>query len=57
MTMKNLKTKEQLRQEIMLTVKANELPITGEFWLMLVFRTDKELRKIAQELNISIVNC
>ena len=55
--MKNLKTKEQLRQEIMLTVKANELPITGEFWLMLVFRTDKELRKIAQELNISIVNC
>jgi hypothetical protein len=44
---------EHMRQEIMNTVKANGLPVTGDFWLMLVFRTEAELRQICQELNIN----
>lgn len=46
-------TAENMRHEIMLTVRANNLPVTGEFWLMLVFRTDSELREICRELNIN----
>jgi hypothetical protein len=45
--------KARLRQEIMLTMKANGLPVTGDFWLFLVFRTEAELRKIARELHIN----
>lgn len=52
----NLKTAEQLRQEIMINVRANNLPVTGDFWLMLVYRTDAELRNIASEMNIGIHN-
>ncbi len=48
----NDKNKERLRQEIMNTVRANNLPVTGEFWLMLVFRTEAELKDIAHELHI-----
>jgi hypothetical protein len=44
--------KERLRQEIMITVKANGLTVTGEFWFMLVFRTESELRSIASDLHI-----
>jgi len=50
------KTAEQLRHEIMLTVRANNLPVTGEFWLMLVFRTEAELKDIAHGLNIRLTN-
>ena len=43
---------EILRQEIMLNVKANGLPVTGAFWLMLTFRTESELREIASEMKL-----
>lgn len=43
---------EILRQEIMLNLKANGLPVTGEFWLMLTFRTESELREIASEMKL-----
>lgn len=46
--------KARLRQEIMITVKANNLQVTGEFWFMLVFRSESELRQIASELNVYI---
>jgi hypothetical protein len=47
-----LQRKQALRQEIMLAVKANGLEVTGDFWLMLVFRTESELKQIASELHI-----
>lgn len=43
-----------LRQEIMLCVKANNLPVSGDFWLMLAYRTEAELVQIARELNVKI---
>lgn len=42
-----------MRHRIMLNVKANGIPVTGEFWLFLVFRTDAELREICREMNIT----
>lgn len=44
---------ERLRQEIMVTVRANGEPATGELWLSLAFRTESELVKIAQALHIN----
>jgi hypothetical protein len=44
--------KSQLRQEIMITVRANNLQVSGEFWLMLAFRSEAELKQIASELNV-----
>ena len=41
-----------LRQEIMLRVKANNLPVTGELWLTLVFCSESELAAIAADLHI-----
>jgi hypothetical protein len=46
--------KQALRQEIMAVVKANGLPVTGDFWLALVFRTESELKSIARDLHIKI---
>jgi hypothetical protein len=43
----------QLRQEILTTMRANNLQVTGEFWFMLVFRTESELIQICAELNIT----
>lgn len=45
---------EMMRHEIMLCVKANQLPVTGDFWFMLIFRTEAELVSICHELNIRI---
>jgi len=44
----------QMRHEIMLNVKANGLQVTGDFWLMLVFRTNSQLKKICQDMNIKV---
>jgi hypothetical protein len=46
--------KAAMRQNIMLNMRANNLPVTGEFWLMLVFRTESELKKICQEMHIAV---
>ena len=43
-----------MRQEIMINMKANKVPVTGKFWLALVFRTESELKKICQEMHIKI---
>ena len=50
--MSDTKRKEVMRQEIMINMKANNLPVTGEFWLMLIFRTESELRQICHEMHI-----
>ena len=44
--------KQALRHDIMNVIKANNLEVTGEFWLMLIFRTESELKKIARELHV-----
>ena len=48
------KREEVLRHSIMGCVKANNLPVTGDFWLMLVFRTESQLRQIAREIGIPV---
>jgi hypothetical protein len=46
--------KQALRHDILITVKANGLEVTGDFWFMLIFRTEAELKKIAKELHIKV---
>jgi hypothetical protein len=48
------KREQILRHSIMECVKANGLPVTGDFWLMLVFRTETQLREIAREIGIPV---
>lgn len=48
------KRKQALRHEIMLVLIANGLEVCGDFWFALVFRTESELRGIAQELHIRV---
>lgn len=48
------KRKQALRHDILLTIKANGKEVPGEFWLMLVFRTESELKKIAREMHIKV---
>ena len=48
------KRKKDLIQEILQCVSANDVPVTGELILGLVFRTESELRQIAQELHIQV---
>lgn len=45
----------RLRAEIMLVVKANGVPKSDEIYLALLFRSESELRAIAQELHITNV--
>jgi hypothetical protein len=54
MSAQNQNQKQILRHEIMTTIKANNLEVTGDFWFMLIFRTLSELKKIAGGLNISV---
>ncbi len=54
--MKSDKLMSALRQEIMICVRANDLPVTFEFFLMLIARSESELREIAQDLHIRIPN-
>lgn len=46
--------KQALRQNIMNVVKANNVPVTGDFWFSLVFRTETELKQIARKLHINV---
>jgi hypothetical protein len=46
------KRMETMRHEIMCCVKANGLPVTGDLFFSLVFRTESELKKICHELHI-----
>jgi hypothetical protein len=45
---------EQMRAAIYATVKANGVPVTGDMFFALIFRTDSELRKICGELCINV---
>lgn len=45
---------DQMRHEIMLCVKANGHEVDGEFWFMLIFRTEAELEAICRELHIKV---
>ena len=42
----------RLRQSIMICMKANGIPVTGELWLHLVFMDESALAGIARELHI-----
>jgi|688.fasta_scaffold03485_12 hypothetical protein len=44
--------KQDLRHDIMNVIRANNLEVTGEFWLMLVFRSESELKEIARGLHV-----
>jgi hypothetical protein len=46
--------KQALRHSIMNTIKTNNVPITGDFWFALIFRTESELKSIARELYIQV---
>ena len=48
----NNQRKQAIRHDIMNVIKANGLEVTGDFWFMLIFRTESELKKIARELHI-----
>lgn len=43
-----------MRHEIMICVKANQQVVDGDFWLMLIFRTDDQLVQLCHELNIPV---
>jgi hypothetical protein len=44
--------KQALRHDIMNAIQANNLEVTGDFWLMLIFRTEAELKEIARGFHI-----
>lgn len=44
---------KNLRHDIMLAIKANNIPVSGDIWISLIFRTESELVKIAKELHIN----
>ena len=46
-------TKDEMIAEILLCVKANNLPTTGELFFTLAFRTESELKNICRELHIA----
>jgi hypothetical protein len=46
--------KQALRHDIMNVIKANNLEVTGDFWLMLVFRSESELKEIARGLHVRV---
>jgi hypothetical protein len=46
--------KQALRHDIMNVINANNLEVTGEFWLMLIFRTESELKEIARGLHVRV---
>ena len=43
---------DQARHCIMLNVKANGLPVTGELWFALILMTEAQLRQVCHEMNI-----
>ena len=43
---------QDLRHQIYLCMKANEVPVTGELFFNLIFCTETQLVKIAHELHI-----
>lgn len=49
----NNQRKEALRHNIMNVILANNLDVTVDFWLMLIFCTESELKTIAHELHIN----
>jgi hypothetical protein len=46
--------KQALRHDIMNAIKANNLEVTGDFWLMLIFRSESELKEIARGLHVRV---
>jgi len=46
-------TAEQMRAEIYICMKANQLPVAGEAFFALAFCTDAALRRICHELHIN----
>ncbi len=48
------KRKQALRHDIMNVVKANGLEVSGDFWFMLIFRSEAELKGIARDLHIRV---
>jgi len=45
-------TKDYLRREIVIACRANNVPVTGDMWFMLIFASIEALQKIAADLNI-----
>jgi hypothetical protein len=53
MKTQNTNRKEILRHEIMKAAQSKNMKVTGDFWFALIFRSESELKKIAQELHIN----
>jgi hypothetical protein len=47
---KSEQRKQNLRHKIMSQVKAFGIEVTGDFWFSLIFRTEAEMKQIAQKL-------
>lgn len=43
---------KRLREEIMLAMKANNVPVTGDVWFSLIFMPLANIRKMAAKLHI-----
>lgn len=48
------KRKQAIRLDIMTALQANNVPVTGDLWFALVFRTESELKQLAGELHIKV---
>jgi hypothetical protein len=46
------KSKQQMIQDILINAKANNVITDGDLFFALAFRTETELKKICQEMNI-----
>ncbi len=49
-----IEKRKPLINEILQTCKANDVPTTGDLFFSLAFRTEAELKDIAQDLHIKI---
>lgn len=46
--------KQRMIQDILVTVRANGQPTTGDLYFALIFRTESELRAICRELHLPV---
>jgi len=52
-TPEEAQSEANMRQAIMIAMKANNVPVTGEVWFSLVFASRTALEQIASELHVS----
>lgn len=53
MTNKNEVECRMMRHQIMIAILANGVPVTGDMWFSLVFKSKAQLKAMCNELNIN----